>query len=65
MASCEGAGKLKEGEHDDQENRKEGEGMPDTRVWVGRNRAGCASIRGGLTSAAPQRHYNETNIKKS
>ena len=64
VASHEGAGKLKESERDDNEGKKEGEGMPDTRVWVNWNSVGSvAFIRGGLTKAMSKRQYNETNLK--
>ena len=64
VASHEGAGKLKESEHDDNEGKKEGEGMPDTRVWIGGSRVGgVAFIRGGLTKAMSKRHRNETNLR--
>ena len=38
VASHEGAGKLKEGERDDNERQKEGEGMPHRGVWIDGNR---------------------------
>ena len=64
VASHEGADKLKEGERDDNERQKEGEGMPDTRVWIGGSRVGgVAFIRGGLTKAISKRHCNEINLR--
>ena len=65
VASHEGAGKLKESERDDNEGKKKGEGMPDTRVWVNRSIVGgVAFIRGGLTKAMSKRHCNGTNLRK-
>ena len=60
VASNEGAGKLKEGERNDNEHQKEGEGIPDTGVWVDE---GAAFIRGGLTKAMSKRHCNKTNLR--
>ena len=64
VASNEGAGKLKEGERDDRERQKEGEGMPDTRV-DGNRLGGVAFVRGGLTKAMSKKHCNETNLRIS
>ena len=55
VASNEGAGKLKEGERDDSERQKEGEGMPDTRA-DGSKLGGVAFVRGGLTKAMSKKH---------
>ena len=70
VASQEGADKLKEGESDEQERQKEGQ-MKRQRGEHGSARRGARSVafvRGGLTTAAPQRHgrnENETQITKT
>ena len=63
VASNEGAGELKEGERDDSERQKEGEGMPDTRV-DGNRVGGVAFVRGGLTTAALGKHCSQIKLRK-
>jgi hypothetical protein len=69
VASQEGADKLEEGEGDEQGREKEGQETPERRTWVSRRGArSVAFVRGGLTTAAPQRHgrnENETQITKT